>query len=252
MRIAGLFATTAVAALSATAALAQGVPTLRGSIHTEYNRLDYEGAGGTDMWGVGGDIVAELAMGLAVQGNVAYRQTQLTGDDAKTWHYGGTVFWHAPFGKIGATVEQISTDDGSSADFTSYGAVGEFYAADTIAVLARGGWFNGTGALDGAYYGAGLRFYPMPNLAATARVDRVEFDLGGEYTDYSVVGEFLVGWFTPVSVYGGYTYSDIPGDTHVNRWTAGLKFYFGEGTLIEQDRAGAIRDPNVPVKSLGL
>ena len=253
MRSAGLlYATATVAALSATAALAQGVPTLRGSINAEYNRLDYEGAGGTDMWSAGGDIVADLAMGLAVQGNVAYRQTEMTGADAKTWHYGGTVFWRAPVGKIGATVEHVSTDNGASADFTSYGAVAEFYAADNIAILARGGWFNGDGALDGGYYGAGLRFYATPNLAGTARIDRVEFDVGGDYTDYSVMGEFLLGWFTPVSVYGGYTYTDMPGDTHVNRFTAGLRFYFGEGTLIEQDRAGAIRDANIPVKSLGL
>lgn len=114
-------------------------------------------------------------------------------------------------------------------------------------LVGRGGFFDGSG-IKGAYYGGGVRAYPMPNLALTGRVDVTDIEkTGGNIIDYSAQAEYFLGASLPLSLYAGYTFTDISGGgPNVNAISAGLRFYFGgyQGeSLAEQNRNGSVRDP---------
>lgn len=239
-------------------AAAQGIPSLRGALDVEYNNLDSSGGGTASLWSGSGAIVAGLGnSGINLQGNVRYHNLDGSGGGTSqnTWHLGGVVFWRGRLGAFGAAVDHGMISNGSSTNFTSYGLAGEANLLDNLVLVGKGGLFRGSSSTKGSYYGGGVRFYPLPNLSTTLRADRTHFNGSGDHTDYSVMAEYLLGWFVPVSLYGGYTYSDTTGASgHENIFTLGIRFYLGDdsGSLVEHDRTGPLRDPYMPVRSLGL
>jgi hypothetical protein len=243
-RLAALAAVSTV--LLSTSALAQ-VPALRGTINVEYSRVDSDDGLDGDVFTGAGDVMADLFFnGFALQGHTSYDHLAVDGPDPNIWTIGGAAFWRNPMGAIAAVVSHAMIENGTDADLTSYGVYGEGYLTPYVTLFAKGGGYDGTGDIDGHYYGAGLRVYPLPYLAATAHFERVHSDTIGDITDYGLTGEVMLAWFMPFSVYGAYTYTDLPaGVPHLNTWTAGIRVYFGDETapLIEQDRTGPLRDP---------
>jgi hypothetical protein len=165
------------------------------------------------------------------------------------WNIGGHLFW-APRqdGRIGATVQYEKLDGGgANTHLTQYGAFGEYYFSNMLTLgLNGGGWTGSSGTFgsssSGGYIGGGLTDYVMPNLALTGQINYFSGS-GAHLTNYSAMGEWLVSDSTPISIYGGYTYTDASGlSGHINQWTIGVKFYTnGNGTtLVEKHRNGAL------------
>lgn len=69
--------------------------------------------------------------------------------------------------------------------------------------------------------------------AAWLDVDTTLFSQDGHYIDLGAEYQFDGA---PVSVFAGYRHTDIGGD--VSTWGVGLRWNFGEGTLIQRDRSG--------------
>jgi hypothetical protein len=81
----------------------------------------------------------------------------------------------------------------------------------------------------------------MPNLAIGAGIGHTDIDGGGDATAFSVGGEFLPINTTPVTLFAGYTQTDVPGD-NVDTWMVGLRFYFGgAGSLVDIHRSNVLR-----------
>jgi len=254
---AAILATAAAAVLAASPVMA--FPQLRGSLSGEYNNYGANGAEANGGRGAANATVNLFETGfgaLGVAGDVRYTNLDFNATSLQSWEFGSNAFLRMPFGKFGASVAhaRITPSGGAKTKAMSYGAFGEFYATNDLTFSAKGGMFDGTGGFDGAYYGAGAKFYIIPNWSVGARVDQTAFDGGGRLTDYNVSAEYLISWDVPVSLYGGYTYSDTTGPgPHLDLWTIGLKFYFGAGTndaLVAHDRAGAFADPYLPLKSV--
>ena len=254
--LAGGVGALAAAALASGPAQAQGIPSLRGSIGAEYSRLhDTGGTGSGNLWSGTGDVVAPLGLsGIHLQGNLRVDHSDGSLPGRTNWDVAGAVFWRGALGAFGAGVGYLTTSGGPDFDFTHYGIFGEAYLADQFTLVARGGLFDGSG-FTGEYYGGGLRFYALPNLSVTGRADVTDVDGTGNVIDYSVMGEYLLGWYLPMVLYGGYTYTDIPGTPgHLNIYSVGLRVLLGDESvsLLAQDRGGPIRNLHMPLKSLGL
>lgn len=237
---------------------AHGFPELRGSISGEYDNYSAGGAEANAGRGAA-DVTLNLfdtPLGF-LGGSANARYTNLDfggGGSLQSWDFGAAGFLRLPMGRVGASAmhARITPNPGTVTNANSYGLFGELYLSNDLTIMAKGGMFNGTGAFDGSYYGAGAKFYVTPNWSIGARVDRTEFDGVGELTDYSVNAEYLISWDVPVSLYGGYTYADAGAGPHLNLWTIGLKFRFGgdNDALSLHDRAGSYDDPYMPLKSV--
>jgi len=197
-----------------------------------------------------------------------------------TWNLGGSLFWAGPASRSGININYNTMTDYGSA--TNGGVFTEWYFGN-ITAGAKAGWLWGGGtaaAGRGNYLGANVGGYIMPNLALTGAVswaDLVTSATQGSYcygptcgrrdlthTDFSIEAEFLVSETFPVSIYGGYTYTDaslsdnannpylIDGDGwSINTFYIGLRYYTGAGSLIERHRNGNLRSINRGPNSLG-
>jgi hypothetical protein len=187
-----------------------------------------------------------------------------------TWNLGGSLFLAYPGSRSGININyQTLTDYGSA---TNGGVFTEWYFGN-ITAAAKGGWLWGGGtpaAGRGNYLGADVGGYFMPNLSIDAAVswaDLVTSATQGWYcygptcgrrdlthTDFGIEAEFLVSETFPVSVFGGYQYSEVKISENVanpnlvadsyntNTFFIGLRYYMGgAGTLIEHHRNGNLR-----------
>src|SRR5258708_10286576 len=115
--------------------------------------------------------------------------------------------------------------------------------------LKGGGWSGGSGTTSGSgssggYVGGGATAYVRPNLALTGQINYFSGN-GAHLTNYSAMGEYLISDALPVSIYGGYTYTDVSGPGgHINQWTIGVQFYTNgnSSTLVENQTHRAHRE----------
>src|SRR5262249_24619865 len=152
---------------------------------------------------------------------------------------------------------------------TNGGVFGEWYIGN-FTIHGKGGWLWGGGTPNGGrgnYLGGAVTGYFVPNFAITAAGAWAGLITGAtqgwpcfgqtcgrrdvKHTDYSIQAEFLVSQAFPVSVYGGYTFTDAgisanlnnpllaSEDFNVNTFYIGLRYYLGgTGTLMENHRNG--------------
>jgi hypothetical protein len=262
-----LMAGACVASLAlASPAFADAPVGLAGTLSGSYSNWNFSGSSGgsSNVWSADGQAAFGLGMhdlGAEIDGGYHNLSSGGSGSGSiDVWNIGGDLFWApAQQGRLGATVQYESlSGSGANAHLTEYGAFGEFYASDMITLgLNGGGWTSGShsafgSGTDGGYVGGGVTGYVMPNLALTGQINYFSGS-GAHLTNYSAMGEYLVSDALPVSIYGGYTYTDVSGASgHINQWTIGVKFYTnGNGsTLVEKQRNGALDNLVRPILQL--
>lgn len=239
--------------------------------------------------GSGSDSSNSFSAGLAIAfpvDEIANLNWQLDGNYASTsydpgssitWNLGGSLFLAYPVSRWGININYNTLTDYGS--LTNGGVFGEYYLGN-FTLQAKGGWLWGGGTAAsgrGNYLGAGAVGYFMPNLAISASVSWADLVTSATqgwpcygptcgrrdlmHTDIGIEGEFLVSETLPISIYGGYMYTDasisenvsnpflFDDDWSTNTFYIGLRYYLGgQGTLIEQHRNGNLhkflRGPN--------
>ena len=185
-----------------------------------------------------------------------------------TWNLGGSLFWAGPGSRFGVNINYNTlTDFGSQ---TNGGVFTEWYFGN-ITAQAKGGCSGRRhgGRRTRNYLGAELRrifhaeFRDLSASVAWADLITSATHAGPCYgptcgrrnlihTDFGIEGEFLVSETFPVSIYGGYQFTDAsisanvsnphPGrrsDFSTNTFYIGVRYYMGgQGTLIEHHRNG--------------
>ncbi len=251
--ILGTACVVAVAALSGPAFADMGGG-FSGTLQGQYSNINANiggGSGNANSWGGAGSGAFDTGWGgLKLQVDGGYQGVSLSGSGAiDDWNVDGAAFWQGHQGRIGGTVGYNGiSGSGLSGNATNYGGFAEWYAAPMFTVGVKGGGASLSGGFGGfsasttaTYVGGEAVFYVMPNLALNANIDYLSIS-GGNLTSYGGTAEWLVSESTPISVYGGYTYSDLSnGAGHVSTWMVGLKFYCngnGAATLADRQRTG--------------
>jgi hypothetical protein len=262
-----------LATLAAGPAAADTLMGFAGMADLSYTNVSYDDNGS------GSDSSNNFAAGLAIafpvdeianlnwQLDGSYASTSYDPGSSITWNLGGSLFLAYPGSRFGININYNTlTDYGSR---TNGGVFGEYYLGN-FTLQAKAGWLWGGGtpaAGRGNYLGAGAVGYFVPNLAISASVSWADLVTSATqlrscygptcgrtdltHTDIGIEGEFLVSEEWPISVYGGYMYTDVSisanvsnplltGDDYsTNTFYIGLRYYVGgQGTLIEQHRNG--------------
>jgi hypothetical protein len=222
---------------------------LVGTLSGDYANSDYSGGGGdSDTWGFNAAGAFGLGFNnqIGAEINGGYHNVSFNGPDADIWNIGGSIYWAPAFGRLGPSITYTSLDFGGGfgAHATTYGVFGEFFVSPYITLGIKGGGMDSGGSGfagnddSGAYVGGALTGYVVPNLAINGAIDYLDFDFG-HLTSYGVSAEYLFSQMLPVSVFGGYTRSDLSNNLgDVDTWFIGLKFYTsGTGApLVEHHR----------------
>ena len=191
------------------------------------------------------------------------------------WNLGGSMFLSYAGSRTGININyETMTDFGS---LTNGGLFTEWYLGN-FTIAGKGGWIWGGGTPNGGrgnYLGANIAGYFVPNLAVGASVTWSDLisgstGVGGGYggpcygptcgrrdfseTNFTIDAEFLVSQTFPVSVFGGYTFTDyqrsenssnpnLPEtDFNANTFFIGVRYYMGGmGSLVDMHRNGNLR-----------
>jgi hypothetical protein len=220
-----------------------------------YGHAEVDGAGVNE--GIlNGAADYTVSDGFNLEGDVGYEHlsTQNNGVDGANWDWniGSTAFWADPSFRVGGTVNYSSlkfgTDSGS-ANFTNYGAFGEYFL-DCVTLGVKGGGFSGSNSIGGSYVGGEAVGYAMPDLALSGTIDYTKFNghSGSDVseTDFGPQGEWLFSHEIPLTLYAGYAYSSLksgPLSDHVNTFYIGIRFYTNgapDETLEQHHRTGTV------------
>jgi len=250
--ILGTVCVVAAAAFAASPALADFNGTLQG----DYSNLSSnQGGGSANVWGGQGTGEFGLGMGgLSAQVDTGYHDATASGGGGSLndWNIDGDLFWLGSMGRIGAAVGyQDLSGDGVSGHLTNYGGFAEWYAGHWLTIGVKGGGLDasagfggGSGSSSGSYIGGEALVYPMHDFALSGTIDYFSISSGGNLTNYGVNAEWLVSETMPVSVYGGYTRTEISdGGGGLNTWMIGVKLYLngnGATTLEDRQRSGTV------------
>ena len=204
--------------------------------------------------------------------------TCFTSDGSQiVWNLGGSLFLAFPTSRWGININyETITDYGST---TNGGVFLEWYLGN-FTVAGKGGWLFGGGTPNGGrgnYLGGQVGGYFIPNLWVGGSVTWSDFISGStlvgggifippcfgqtcgrrdlQETNFTIDAEFLVSDAFPLSVFGGYTFSDMSvsenvsnpflasgNDFNVNTFFIGVRYYMGGmGGLIDVHRNGNLR-----------
>jgi hypothetical protein len=240
MRMQLLAGAAALALCSVFAGSAMADPS--GTIGGGYDYIQFPGSSGhLNDWNVNGSIAAPITSNITVQGDGAYDYYTAPGSSGSlhTTNVSGSAFWQASKGRIGVTAGYNEIGgSGSSFHFENYGAFGTFYASDKVTLGLKGGEITGNAGLKLGYVGGEVVGYVTPDVALAGTIDYAS-QSGFHITSYGGNVEWMVSHSVPVSVTGGYTYTEIFG-SHLSTYMIGAKFYFGKGSsLVEHQRTGS-------------
>lgn len=211
----------------------------------DYANFDSNRGGNANEYGVSG--AATLPLGLYnthAELDAGYHHLSGNGSDVDRWNTAGSLYWAPGAGRLGATVGYHDFSGNGFGDVTNYGGFAEWWANERFTLAAKAGGFNGNHDSDGYYSGGAVTGYLQPDVALTAAVDYTHMDHFTNETDFTASGEWLVSEEVPVSIYGGYTHSDLSdGAGHMNVVFVGLRIYTdgdGNTTLVDRQRNGTL------------
>lgn len=215
------------------------------TVSADYSYVDVNHSfGHLNVGGVGLSGVMPLgSSAFVLQGDAAYHNLSADGYSINNWNAGGSVAWTSAMGRVGLAGSYTGYEvSGSHADIGSYGVYGEWYPNDRFTVGVKGGGATVSGAFGGdstfGYAGGELVGYVTPDLTLTGTVDWAGRD-GTNITTGGVQAEYLISHSLPLSVFGGYSYTDYSGFAAANTVNVGIKYYFGGGgSLNEHQRHG--------------
>lgn len=239
----GSVSAVAMAAASLGVAQADDFSGFHGTLSGDYANIDVNHGGSADDYGVSGAGTIPLNIyGASAEGDLGYHHLSGNGADADAYNIGGSLFWTPGAGRLGATINYHDLEAGGSVNVTNYGGFAQYYANDFVTVSAKGGGFSGDA--DGYYIGGQATGYATRDIALNAGIDYAHINRFTDETDYALSAEWLVSEETPISVYGGYTYSDLSDTSlHANTWMVGLRIYTdgnGAATLVDRQRSGTL------------
>jgi len=197
----------------------------------------YFHAGGSDANSVGIDGMLARSLdwnGLSVQANADYHYLWAGGGggSVNSGTFGGALVWNGMDGRIAANANYHTT---GLFNGTTYGVGGEWYGGPDWTLGLRGGGLSVSGGGTGGYVGGEAIKYFDSNWSLGIGMDYTSVG-HARVTDYSARVEYLA--WQNLSIYGGYTFADIPGTSgHV--LTIGLKWYCDGGapTLVDNNRS---------------
>jgi len=231
----------ALSAVPLSAALATD---FSGTLSGDYANISASAGSSANSWGGNGQGTFGLGSNWSVELDAGYHNLSASGSSIDNWTVAGDAFWTGMSGRLGAQVGYGSTNGGfGTLHATNYGVVGEWWANPNLTVSGKFGGFNATGGTNGYYGGGAVTGYIHSNFALSGGIDYTHISHLGNDTDYTVQGEWLVSQTTPISVFGGYTYSQISGFSHLNTWFVGLRLYCdgpGAGTLVDRQHQGSL------------
>jgi len=249
--LAGSAVAAAFLASSAQAAAPNGYV---GTLSADYANTSYSGGGGhADTWGLNG----ALAFGMNDWGGEidgTYHRLSVSSVDANIWGVGGSIFWAPGTFRAGPSVSYTKIDfsgaaSGIDAHATTYGVFGEYFLTNAFTVGLKGGGTDGelnvsgfgSGSASGGYVGGELIGYATPDFAIKGNIDYIDVG-GGHVTNYGLNAEYLFSEDTPISVFGGYTRTDLSGGGgHGDTFLIGFKFYTsGPAPLVTHHRTGTL------------
>ena len=229
-------------------ALADGMGDMTGfsgTLSADYGNTHISGGGGTiDSWGGNAEGMMPLgSTGANLQVDGGYHNLNYHGyGSADVWNINGSLFALINNGgRLGATIGYNDINASGSAHETNYGIFGDWWASDDITASGKVGAFDGTLFNSGYYAGAQGKYYLMPDLGLSAGIDYAHLNGGYNDTDYTLAGEYLLSETTPISITGGWTYSDASGGGgHAQTWFVSLKLYCNgdsnAATLVDRQR----------------
>lgn len=251
-KLAGAACAAVLAVLPFGSAFADAPNGFAGTLTGSYGQSSCSGCETQDNWGIGGQGAFGLGTNdLAAEVGVGYQGSSITGFDTNVYGFNGSLFWAPAQGRLGATAgySAVNTSLGDG-HVWNYGAFGEYYVMPQITLGLAGGGLNisadGT-SVSGSYIGGGGIGYVIPDLALIGTISSVHVSGAGSATSYGVSAEWLVSETLPISVFAGYSWTDLPfGGPTGHTWLIGAKFYVGPGgmTLTDHHRNGTL-DPLV-------
>ena len=256
-KILGTACVLAMAAVAASPAAAATLTGFAGTLQTAYGATSDNTPGSKTVhsWLIGGDVAGPLSdlAALNFQVGASYTHNWREHFSQEAWNFGGDVFWASNDGRVG--IDASYSNFNRAGHITNGGAIAEWYFG-VLTGMAKGGWLSGGGTGTGGhgnYLGAGVTGYFMPDLAITGGVEWDDLVSGrgcqtcgrGDFrtTNWQAMAEFLWSEDIGLSVWGGYTYSDIndfKDNTHDNLWMIGVRWYMGAGSLIDHHRNGTL------------
>ena len=246
-----LVATTAlIASVPFASAMAAAPMGFAGTLSGAYGSSSCDGCDSTDAWTIGGSGAFGLGAGGQFGGQIDASYNSVS--DVDVFGLGGSLFWAPAMGRAGGTIFWATADEsGVNVDGFTYGVFGEYYVGNAITIAAKGGGLSlsadAYGFSDtetGGYIGGALTGYIIPNLAIQGDITFSSVsDL--DTTNYGIGAEFLVSEMVPISIFGGYSRSNVEIfgiDADVDTWMIGLRFYAGAAgpTLVDKHRNGTV------------
>jgi hypothetical protein len=195
---------------------------------------NYTDIDGTDTWSLNGRYL--LGNHVLLDGGY----TNIDGD-GDVWNIGGHLFAREANWLLGAYAGYLSADGGESTDQFTVAGEGQYYLERvTLGLTITYSDLDVPLVEPSMWSVAGdFRYFVTDNFsvqvgAAWVSFDTVIGDQDGHYIDVGAEYQFDA---SPFAVFAGYRHTDIGVET--DTWGIGLRWNFGEGSLIQRDRSGA-------------
>lgn len=227
--------------LGAAAALAMAMPGVAsaqsGYIDLSYANTDFSGGGDADTWTFGG------AAAWGGDGTVGFQLDGVFGNhdfgpgDVETYAIGAHVFTRSTNYLIGGLVNFGNTDFGGPFDYDYWtiGAEGAIYLTRSTFSGVLSYSDSDDLSIDLTALDLGLTHFVTDNFSFGGTVG---FGEVGSTDFYSIgIGSEYQFASLPVSIYGGYLYTDFDG-FDANALSIGVRYNWG-GSLFARDRSGA-------------
>lgn len=200
---------------------------------------NYVDLDGDDSWSINGRYL----LGEHVLLDAGY--TGIDGD-VDLWRFGGHAFARGTDWLLGGYAGYESIDAGSSNDEWVVAAEGQYHV-DRMTLAATVAYSELEASpitFEMWNVGGTLRYFLTDNfsLEGNAAWLNTEISPVGASADGSVLGLGAEYQFdgAPVGIFAGYRHTDIGGGAEeTDTWGAGIRWNFGEGTLMQRDRSGA-------------
>jgi len=164
--------------------------------------------------------------------------------NANIYNIDGLFYYRMPEGQFGGLGDYISTIGMHSTHVIPYGGFGEYYFSDQITAGLEGGGLSSR-LSSGEFVEGHLIGYVTPDLSIKGFDTYISVSHGQD-NNIGVQAEYLITEAIPISIYGGYAYTDISHtgvhDTTLNTFFIGLKLYTnGTGApLVATQRNGVV------------
>lgn len=236
----GLLIAAAVAACGyCAAANAEDTGSIDGLLSAGYSYTDFNGTN-IDSYDIGGTAKYGFGNAYNIQGNFAYNHTELAGVNFNQYGGGGAVFWRDQTYAAGAFGQYSHIDIvGASANYGTYGLVGEWYG-DSLTVRTHIAGLSADGG-DGAFGGGGVAWYVMPDLSLNA--DGSFNNLATlHWGEFKFGAEYLVSHEVPISIGASWVHTMYTSGPNTDGVMVSLTWHIGDrGSLIDLDRSGPLR-----------